>query len=70
MFIGEAPGYWEDIEGRPFVGTAGKLLDRLLKSVGLRRNEVFIGNTVKHRPPENRDLRMDEIESCGPYLDR
>jgi uracil-DNA glycosylase family 4 len=69
MFIGEAPGYWEDIEGRPFVGTAGKLLDRLLTSVGLRRNEVFIGNIVKHRPPGNRDPRMDEIESCGPYLD-
>jgi len=70
MFIGEAPGYWEDIEGRPFVGTAGKLLDRLLTSVSLRRNEFFIGNIVKHRPPANRDPRMDEIESCGPYLDR
>jgi len=70
MFIGEAPGYWEDIEGRPFVGTAGRLLDRLLTSVGLRRDEVFIGNIVKHRPPGNRDPRTDEIESCGPYLDR
>jgi len=70
MFIGEAPGYWEDIEGHPFVGTAGKLLDRLLTSVSLRRNEFFIGNIVKHRPPANRDPRMDEIESCGPYLDR
>jgi len=70
MFIGEAPGYWEDIEGHPFVGAAGKLLDKLLTSIGLKRNEVFMGNIVNHRPPGNRDPRMDEIESCGPYLDR
>ena len=70
MFIGEAPGYWEDVEGRPFVGRAGKLLDELLSSIHLERKNVYIANVVKHRPPENRDPRQDEIEACTPYLDR
>ncbi len=70
VFIGEAPGYWEDIKGRPFVGRAGKLLDELLSNIGLRRDGVYIANVVKHRPPENRDPRQDEIEACTPYLDR
>jgi DNA polymerase len=70
MLIGEAPGYQEDVMGRPFVGRAGKLLDMLLSSIGLGRSEVYISNIVKHRPPENRDPREDEIEACTPYLDK
>jgi len=70
MIIGEAPGYSEDVEGRPFVGAAGKLLDRLLSGIDLNRREVYIGNIVKHRPPLNRDPKPDEIEACTPYLDR
>ena len=70
MFIGEAPGHWEDVKGRPFVGRAGKLLDELLSSIHLERKNVYIANVVKHRPPENRDPRQDEIEACTPYLDR
>lgn len=70
MFIGEAPGYWEDVKGRPFVGAAGKLLDELLSSIDITRDDVYIGNVVKHRPPMNRDPRSDEIEACAPYLDR
>jgi len=70
MFIGEAPGYWEDIKGKPFVGAAGKLLDNLLAEVGLSRSEVFIGNVLKCRPPENRDPQPEEVEACTPYLDR
>ncbi len=69
MFIGEAPGYWEDVRGRPFVGRAGKLLDELLSSIELERKKVYITNVVKHRPPENRDPRQDEVEACAPYLD-
>jgi len=70
MFIGEGPGYWEDQQGRPFVGQAGKLLDELLQSIKLPRKEVFIGNVVKHRPPENRDPLPQEIEACAPFLDQ
>lgn len=70
MLIGEAPGYQEDVKGRPFVGRAGKLLDTLLSGIGLGREEVYIGNIVKHRPPENRAPKADEIEACAPYLDR
>ncbi len=70
MLIGEAPGYKEDIKGRPFVGRAGKILDTLLSGIGLAREEVYIGNIVKHRPPENRAPKADEIEACAPYLDR
>ncbi len=68
MLVGEAPGKKEDEEGRPFVGRAGNLLDDLLKEVGFSRDEVFITNIVKCRPPDNRDPRKDEIESCDPYL--
>ena len=70
MFIGEAPGYYEDVKGRPFVGAAGKLLDKLLSDIGLSRKEVFIGNVLKCRPPKNRDPRTNEIETCTPYLDQ
>jgi uracil-DNA glycosylase family 4 len=70
MLIGEAPGYQEDIKGRPFVGRAGKLLDTLLSGIGLSRGDVYISNIVKHRPPENRAPKTDEIEACTPYLDR
>jgi uracil-DNA glycosylase family 4 len=68
MFVGEAPGYHEDQQGRPFVGQAGKLLDELLASIGLRREQVYIGNVLKSRPPNNRDPRPDEIAACQPYL--
>ncbi|RLF17210.1 MAG: uracil-DNA glycosylase [Thermoprotei archaeon] len=68
MFIGEAPGRQEDIEGRPFVGPAGKLLTSLIESIGLRREEVYITNVVKCRPPGNRDPRPSEITACSPYL--
>jgi uracil-DNA glycosylase family 4 len=70
MFVGEAPGEQEDIQGRPFVGAAGKLLTELLESVSLRREEVYITNTVKCRPPNNRPPRKDESAACRPYLDR
>ena len=70
LFVGEAPGYWEDLKGRPFVGAAGKLLDSFLLRIGLPRSEVFITNVVKCRPPENRNPRPIEVETCTPYLDR
>ncbi len=70
MLIGEAPGNREDLTGRPFVGSAGKLLDSVLEKAGLKREDVFIGNIVKHRPPDNRAPKPDEIEACTPYLDR
>jgi DNA polymerase len=70
MFVGEAPGEQEDNQGRPFVGAAGKLLTELLQSIGLRREEVFITNTVKCRPPNNRPPRKDELAACRGYLDR
>ncbi|MGQ9459685.1 MAG: type-4 uracil-DNA glycosylase [Candidatus Bathyarchaeaceae archaeon] len=70
MFVGEAPGYWEDVKGKPFVGAAGKLLDEMLSEVGFSRGEVYITNVVKCRPPENRDPLPSEIETCTPYLDR
>jgi DNA polymerase len=69
MFIGEAPGYHENQQGRPFVGPAGHLLDELLASIGLDRGSVFIGNVVKCRPPANRDPQPDEIAACSTYLD-
>ena len=69
VFIGEAPGYYEDKSGRPFVGPAGKFLDQLLASIGLRRSDVFIANVVKHRPPNNRDPLVDEIAACTKWLD-
>ena len=70
MLIGEAPGFREDAMGRPFVGAAGKILDELLYTINLERDDVYIGNVVKHRPPMNRDSAKDEIGACGPYLDR
>lgn len=70
MFVGEAPGYYEDLKGRPFVGAAGKVLDRLLGEIDLRREGVYITNIVKSRPPNNRDPKDEEIEACSPYLDK
>jgi len=70
MFIGEAPGADEDAQGRPFVGRAGQLLDKIITACGLNRSEVFIGNILKCRPPENRDPAAEEIISCLPYLQR
>src|SRR4051795_12570300 len=68
MFVGEAPGANEDKQGLPFVGQAGKLLERLLGEIGLERSEVFIANTLKCRPPGNRDPQPVEIENCAPDL--
>jgi DNA polymerase len=68
MFIGEAPGYHEDQQGRPFVGQAGKLLEQLLASIGMTREQVYIANVLKSRPPNNRDPRSEEIDACRPYL--
>lgn len=70
MFIGEAPGYHENQQGRPFVGPAGQFLEQLLASIGLKRNQVYIANVIKCRPPENRDPLPEEIEACRPFLDR
>jgi uracil-DNA glycosylase family 4 len=70
MFVGEAPGFHEDKQGFPFVGQAGKLLDRLLGGIGLSRADVYIANVLKCRPPGNRDPVPDEIESCEPHLFR
>jgi DNA polymerase len=70
MFVGEAPGANEDLQGLPFVGAAGKLLETLLGEIGLSRAEVFIANVLKCRPPGNRDPRPGEIENCTPYLVR
>jgi DNA polymerase len=68
MFVGEAPGFYEDRQGEPFVGAAGKLLTELLQSVGLSRADIFIANVIKCRPPNNRDPLPDEIETCKPFL--
>ena len=68
LFIGEAPGFYEDRDGRPFVGRAGKLLDKLIEDVGWKRNNVYITNIVKRRPPENRDPLPGEIAAYSPYL--
>jgi uracil-DNA glycosylase len=70
MFVGEAPGFHEDQQGKPFVGAAGKLLDTLLGEIGMAREDVFIANVLKSRPPGNRDPHPDEIEACKPYLAR
>jgi DNA polymerase len=69
MFIGEGPGAEEDRTGRPFVGQAGKLLDRMIFAMGFERGDVYIANIVKCRPPGNRDPKDDEVEACAPYLD-
>ena len=68
--VGEGPGREEDRLGRPFVGAAGKLLDRIIAAMGWRRDEVYICNVIKCRPPKNRDPLTDEIEQCGPFLRR
>jgi uracil-DNA glycosylase family 4 len=68
MFVGEAPGFYEDRQGEPFVGAAGKLLTELLQSVGLSRSDIFIANVIKCRPPNNRDPLPDEIDTCKPFL--
>jgi len=70
MFVGEGPGRDEDAQGRPFVGESGKLLTRLIGSLGWRRDDVFITNVVKCRPPGNRDPASDEIAACAPFLRR
>jgi uracil-DNA glycosylase family 4 len=70
MFIGEGPGAEEDRTGRPFVGQAGHLLERMLFAIGLRRDQVYITNIVKCRPPGNRDPKEDEVAPCAPYLDQ
>lgn len=68
MFIGEAPGQNEDIEGKPFVGQAGKLLTEMIRGIGLQRDEVYIANILKCRPPNNRDPKKEEIKTCQEYL--
>lgn len=68
-FLGEAPGFYEDREGRPFIGQAGKLLSQLIESIGLTRPEVYISNIVRFRPPENRDPLPEEIDAFRPYVD-
>ncbi|MDR4494923.1 MAG: uracil-DNA glycosylase [Nitrospirales bacterium] len=68
MFVGEAPGFYEDRQGEPFVGAAGKLLTELLQSIGLTRSDIYIANVIKCRPPNNRDPLPDEIETCKPFL--
>ncbi len=70
MFIGEGPGRDEDIQARPFVGVAGKLLTKLILKLGMRREDVYIANIVKCRPPRNRDPEEDEISACMPYVER
>jgi DNA polymerase len=68
MFVGEAPGFHEDQKGEPFVGAAGKLLNDLLQSAGLSRDEIYIANVIKCRPPNNRDPELDEVDTCKPFL--
>ncbi|HQI27970.1 MAG TPA: uracil-DNA glycosylase [Sedimentisphaerales bacterium] len=70
LFVGEAPGADEDVQGRPFVGRAGQLLDKIIEACGLKRQDVFIANILKCRPPDNRDPRPDEIVNCLPFLQR
>ena len=70
MFIGEGPGREEDIQARPFVGDAGKLLTSLITKMGFKREKVYIGNVVKCRPPSNRDPEGDEMAACSPFLER
>ena len=69
MFVGEAPGAKEDESGRPFIGRSGQLLTKMIEAMGVKREEVFIANVVKCRPPENRAPRPDEVEQCRPYLE-
>ena len=69
LFIGEGPGYWEDVKGIPFVGNAGALLNQMLAMVKIPRNDVYITNVIHHRPPQNRDPELSEIKAYEPYLD-
>src|SRR5205085_2559916 len=68
MFVGEAPGFYEDKQGEPFVGAAGRLLNELLESAGLSRTDIYIANVIKCRPPDNRDPLPDEVDTCKPFL--
>jgi uracil-DNA glycosylase len=70
MFVGEAPGADEDIQGEPFVGRAGQLLTKIIEAIGLRRDQVYIANVIKCRPPGNRNPEPDEVASCEPFLNR
>jgi DNA polymerase len=70
MFVGEAPGRDEDIQGEPFVGRAGQLLTKIIEAIGLQRSDVYIANVIKCRPPENRNPEQDEVETCEPFLFR
>ncbi|MBI5305570.1 MAG: uracil-DNA glycosylase [Chloroflexi bacterium] len=70
MMIGEAPGFHEDQQGRPFVGAAGKFLDELLAGINLKREQIYICNVIKCRPPQNRDPLPEEMDACRPYLDQ
>jgi DNA polymerase len=70
LFIGEGPGFHEDRQGRPFVGAAGQFLEELLASIGMTREQVFIANVIKCRPPGNRDPLQNELSACEPYLER
>ena len=70
MFIGEGPGFEEDQQGRPFVGPAGQLLTKMIQAINLNREEVYITNVVKCRPPENRAPLEDEVEACDPFWKR
>jgi DNA polymerase len=70
LFIGEAPGFHEDQQGRPFVGPAGQFLDRLLASIGLKRQQVYIANVIKCRPPNNREPLPNEIQNCSRFLEK
>jgi DNA polymerase len=70
MFVGEAPGADEDRTGRPFVGRAGQLLTKMIEAIGMKREEVYIANVIKSRPPGNRDPEKDELEACSPFLFR
>lgn len=70
MMIGEAPGFHEDRQGRPFVGAAGNLLEELLSTINLKRDQIYICNVLKCRPPQNRDPQPEEMEACKPYLDQ
>ena len=70
MFVGEAPGRDEDVQGEPFVGRAGQLLTRIIEAIGLKRSDVYIANVIKCRPPDNRNPEPDEIARCEPYLIR
>ena len=68
MFVGEAPGADEDIQGEPFVGRAGQLLTKIIEAIGLKREQVYIANVIKCRPPQNRNPEQDEVETCEPFL--